>query len=388
MSDIRKWFIKQHDKGNGSAAPKPTKPPEKPSAPSAVEKPVERGQERRKTSKYFANSDCSKEQAAKAVKDEVMTEKNTPAKRKTTQKSGEDVKPTPVKKIRKVEEDDDDFEPPSSEKKKAVKAKPPKKPIVKKSVVMDESDDDNEEVEEKEVKTPTKSGGRGRGGRGSGAGPAASAGRGRGGGGREVPEGAPECLAGLTFVISGTLDSLEREEAEDLIKRHGGRVTGSVSKKTVADEDIGGKKSAKAKELGTKFLTEDELFDMIRKSKPAKAPVKEDLTKKHEEKENKSHIKSRPMKVKVEGIMLGVFEDNRFKSESKKASLKSVDIIGFGSGPYLDNKLKFESDVCSGVIFGKELVNAPANVLTPGALADETFRFCSDTWGSKSNWTN
>ncbi|ONK68848.1 uncharacterized protein A4U43_C05F16640 [Asparagus officinalis] len=142
MSDIRKWFIKQHDKGNGSAAPKPTKPPEKPSAPSAVEKPVERGQERRKTSKYFANSDCSKEQAAKAVKDEVMTEKNTPAKRKTTQKSGEDVKPTPVKKIRKVEEDDDDFEPPSSEKKKAVEAKPPKKPIVKKSVVMDESDDE------------------------------------------------------------------------------------------------------------------------------------------------------------------------------------------------------------------------------------------------------
>ncbi|KAL2328383.1 hypothetical protein Fmac_021810 [Flemingia macrophylla] len=50
---------------------------------------------------------------------------------------------------------------------------------------------------------------------------------------KEVPEGAPDCSAGLTFVISGTLDSLEGEEAEDLIKRHGGCVTVSVSKKTV-----------------------------------------------------------------------------------------------------------------------------------------------------------
>ncbi|ONK68849.1 uncharacterized protein A4U43_C05F16650 [Asparagus officinalis] len=217
---------------------------------------------------------------------------------------------------------------------------------------MDESDDDNEEVEEKEVKTPTKSGGRGRGGRGSGAGPAASAGRGRGGGRggfmnfgerkdpphkgeKEVPEGAPECLAGLTFVISGTLDSLEREEAEDLIKRHGGRVTGSVSKKTnflLADEDIGGKKSAKAKELGTKFLTEDELFDMIRKSKPAKAPVKEDLTKKHEEKANKSHMKSSPMKVKVEDDQPGTARKTPVKSAPSNVSLsKRKAQIGEGS---------------------------------------------------------
>lgn len=67
------------------------------------------------------------------------------------------------------------------------------------------------------------------------------------------------------------VSSLEREEAEDLIKRHGGRVTGSISKKTsylLADEDVGGKKSQKAKELGTPFLTEDGLFDILRASKP------------------------------------------------------------------------------------------------------------------------
>ncbi|XP_028555290.1 leucine aminopeptidase 2, chloroplastic [Dendrobium catenatum] len=71
------------------------------------------------------------------------------------------------------------------------------------------------------------------------------------------------------------------------------------------------------------------------------------------------------------GTVLGLYEDNRFKSESKKALLKSVDIIGLGSGAEIDEKLKYANNICSGVIFGKELVNAPANVLTPGVLAEE-----------------
>lgn len=66
------------------------------------------------------------------------------------------------------------------------------------------------------------------------------------------------------------------------------------------------------------------------------------------------------------GTLLGTYEDNRFKSESKKPSLKSVDLFGLGSGPDLEKKLKYTQDICSGVILGKELVNAPANVLTPG----------------------
>ncbi|XP_026403905.1 leucine aminopeptidase 1-like [Papaver somniferum] len=77
------------------------------------------------------------------------------------------------------------------------------------------------------------------------------------------------------------------------------------------------------------------------------------------------------------GAVLGVYEDNRFKSDSKKPLLKSVDIIGLGVGPELENKLKYASDVCSGVIFGRELVNAPANVLTPGVLAEEASKVAS-----------
>ena len=49
---------------------------------------------------------------------------------------------------------------------------------------------------------------------------------------QEKPLGHSNCLKGKTFVITGTLDSLYRNEAEDYIKRHSGRVTGSVSGKT------------------------------------------------------------------------------------------------------------------------------------------------------------
>ena len=47
-----------------------------------------------------------------------------------------------------------------------------------------------------------------------------------------APLGHPDCLTGKTFVITGVLDSLYRPEAETLIKRHGGKCTGSVSGKT------------------------------------------------------------------------------------------------------------------------------------------------------------
>ncbi|CAL9128215.1 leucine aminopeptidase 2, chloroplastic-like [Musa acuminata AAA Group] len=77
------------------------------------------------------------------------------------------------------------------------------------------------------------------------------------------------------------------------------------------------------------------------------------------------------------GTILGVYEDNRFRSDSKKPLLKTVDVIGFGSGTVVDQKLKYATDVCSGVIFGKELVNAPANVLTPGALAEEASKIAT-----------
>ncbi|GJY27694.1 leucine aminopeptidase 1-like protein [Tanacetum coccineum] len=77
------------------------------------------------------------------------------------------------------------------------------------------------------------------------------------------------------------------------------------------------------------------------------------------------------------GALLGTYEDNRFKSESKKLALKSIDFLGLGAGPELEKKLKYTQDVCTGVILGKELVNAPPNVLTPEVLAEEAEKIAS-----------
>ncbi|CAN1811891.1 Leucine aminopeptidase 2, chloroplastic [Linum perenne] len=71
------------------------------------------------------------------------------------------------------------------------------------------------------------------------------------------------------------------------------------------------------------------------------------------------------------GIVLGSYEDTRYKSEDKKSVIESVDFIGLGSGAEIEKKLKYAEDVSTAVIFGKELVNSPANVLTPAVLAEE-----------------
>ena len=66
-------------------------------------------------------------------------------------------------------------------------------------------------------------------------------------------------------MITGTLPELSREQATKLIKRAGGKVTGSVSKKTdyVVAGDSPGTKLAKAEELGTEILDEDGLRELV-----------------------------------------------------------------------------------------------------------------------------
>ncbi len=74
-----------------------------------------------------------------------------------------------------------------------------------------------------------------------------------------------DALSGLTFVLTGTLPTMSRDEAAALIKNAGGKVSGSVSKKTsyVVAGDAAGSKLTKARELGVAVIDEFELMRML-----------------------------------------------------------------------------------------------------------------------------
>ncbi|HEY9738455.1 MAG TPA: NAD-dependent DNA ligase LigA [Trichocoleus sp.] len=79
-------------------------------------------------------------------------------------------------------------------------------------------------------------------------------------------QSAPQPLAGKTFVLTGALPTLTRPEAQALIEQAGGKVTGSVSKKTdyvVAGADAGSKLT-KAETLGIALLNEAELLELLK----------------------------------------------------------------------------------------------------------------------------
>ncbi|CAN1251725.1 Replication factor C subunit 1, partial [Linum perenne] len=226
----------------------------------------------------------------------------TPAKRKIQSESNPPVKATPPRKVQKVEDDEDDD-----------------------AVVKDESEED--EVEETEQ--PPKAAGRGRGGRGAAGASAGGRGRGGGRGGfmnfgerkdpphkgeKEVPEGAPDCLAGLTFVISGTLDS-------------------------------------------TAFLTEDGLFDKIRSSKPAKVSSKE--VPKASELKVASVPKRSPQKVEVKGNSSAKSAANKVPAKAASPAKKRQS-IDHSSLPWTE---KYRPKVPNDLVGNQSLVNQLHNWL-------------------------
>ena len=75
----------------------------------------------------------------------------------------------------------------------------------------------------------------------------------------------PSPLAGKTFVLTGTLPGLAREQATELIESAGGRVTGSVSRSTdyVVVGDSPGSKLAKAEKLGIALLDKEHLLELL-----------------------------------------------------------------------------------------------------------------------------
>jgi replication factor C subunit 1 len=86
-------------------------------------------------------------------------------------------------------------------------------------------------------------------------------------GSKDIPEGAENCLAGLSFVFTGVLESLDRETGTNLVKQYGGKVQGAPTKKTsyvVLGADAGPSKLNIIAQHQLKTINEDGLFKLIK----------------------------------------------------------------------------------------------------------------------------
>ena len=86
----------------------------------------------------------------------------------------------------------------------------------------------------------------------------------------EVDESRPKTLAGLTIVVTGSLEGFSRDEAKEAILSRGGKAAGTVSKKTdyVVVGENAGSKADKAIELGLAILDEGGFRDLLETGRP------------------------------------------------------------------------------------------------------------------------
>ncbi|TVY41592.1 Replication factor C subunit [Lachnellula subtilissima] len=83
---------------------------------------------------------------------------------------------------------------------------------------------------------------------------------------RDIPTGQENCLVGLTFVFTGILETISREEGQELVKRYGGKITTAPSGKTsyvVLGNEAGPSKLRKIQQMGLKTINEEGLFALI-----------------------------------------------------------------------------------------------------------------------------
>ncbi|KAL8671852.1 MAG: hypothetical protein Q9168_003668 [Polycauliona sp. 1 TL-2023] len=117
----------------------------------------------------------------------------------------------------------------------------------------------------------------------------------------DIPTGAENCLAGLTFVFTGILDALGREEGQELVKRYGGKTTTGPSSKTsyvVLGNDAGPKKLETIRKFSLKTIDEHGLFELIKRL-PANGGGGK-AAEKHDEKKAKEEQKARDLAAQME----------------------------------------------------------------------------------------
>lgn len=135
---------------------------------------------------------------------------------------------------------------------------------------------------------------------------------------KEIPVGEENCLAGLTFVFTGVLETLGREEGHELVKRYGGKVTGAPSSKTsyvVLGSDAGPKKLDTIAKNNLKTINEDGLFELIRRL-PANGGSGQ-AAEKYKAKQKAEEDKVRAMAEEIDA------EEKRKAEERKKQAARS-----------------------------------------------------------------
>ena len=133
-------------------------------------------------------------------------------------------------------------------------------------------------------------------------------------GSKEIPEGAENCLAGLTFVFTGILESLPREEGQALVKRYGGKVTTAPSSKTdyvVLGSDAGPKKIETIHKLNIKTIAEDGLFDLIRR-----LPANGGSGKAAQKADEKRQVEEKKIQKAAEEMDAEIAREQRLKQKS------------------------------------------------------------------------
>ncbi|XP_078584949.1 replication factor C subunit 1-like [Branchiostoma floridae x Branchiostoma japonicum] len=212
-------------------------------------KKKENGTHEKKTTKIRVDQTSPKKTREKSPTSSASPKKASPQKSKYFDKT-EALK---MKKKIKLESQDKDEakpdQPKTAKKPSPVKTKTEKTPSPKKSPAKDS----NQDAEKKPARGAYRAYLTREGPRALGT--------------KEIPQGQENCLGGLTFVLTGILESMERHEAKELVERYGGKVTSSVSKRTsyvVVGRDAGESKLDKVSQLGLKTLDEDGLLELVK----------------------------------------------------------------------------------------------------------------------------
>ncbi|OAA67173.1 DNA replication factor c subunit [Niveomyces insectorum RCEF 264] len=156
-------------------------------------------------------------------------------------------------------------------------------------------------------------------------------------GASELPNGAPNCLAGQTFVFTGLLKTISREEGQALVKRHGGKVTSAPSKNTgwvVLGDDAGPSKLAKIQQFGIRTIDENGLFELIRRMPAGGGDSKEaEKARKAQEREDERIRQAvEEMQQDEENRLLEAEEAHKVATTKSAARAPSGIAKGVGTG--------------------------------------------------------